>query len=291
MACWGRCHAPIKSRRDIPDRRRATQRKPVRPKADSVNCESARRRSDPVLEAGRHHPNPNSKPVCERLRGRVRDARCGRHASVSPEARGAAAFQVEAVQPNQGAGLRVWLRAGSLRRPRRVAKRPPRGRVRGSGRGRRGWGPGRRAAAPPAGSPNGAGFPPAVGDGPRAGAEWLAGSHTEPRAAAPTQQPTAADSRALTAHTPTRETRTARAPPTPRPRHAPSHYSFLSRLTRLPSRRLDLFTPLGLPHPCLPDLPNPRPTLPPPRLRPPKLPAWAGPSRFYLDGRGRGSGA
>ena len=26
MACWGRCHAPIKSRRDIPDRRRATQR-------------------------------------------------------------------------------------------------------------------------------------------------------------------------------------------------------------------------------------------------------------------------
>ena len=28
---WGRCHAPIKSRRGIPDRRRATQRKPVRP--------------------------------------------------------------------------------------------------------------------------------------------------------------------------------------------------------------------------------------------------------------------
>ena len=38
MACWGRCHAPIKSRRAIPDRRRATQRKPVRPTADSVNA-------------------------------------------------------------------------------------------------------------------------------------------------------------------------------------------------------------------------------------------------------------
>ena len=32
-ACSGRCHAPIKSRRDIPDRRRATQRKAVRPRA------------------------------------------------------------------------------------------------------------------------------------------------------------------------------------------------------------------------------------------------------------------
>ena len=32
MACWGRCHAPIKSRRDVPDRRRATQRKQVRPR-------------------------------------------------------------------------------------------------------------------------------------------------------------------------------------------------------------------------------------------------------------------
>jgi hypothetical protein len=44
-ACWGRCHAPIKSRRKIPDRRRATQRKVVSPTADSPHSESARRRS------------------------------------------------------------------------------------------------------------------------------------------------------------------------------------------------------------------------------------------------------
>jgi hypothetical protein len=36
--------------------------------------------------------------------------------------------------------------------------------------------------------------------------------------------------------------------------------------------------------------PDPDP-LPPPRLRPLQLPAWAGPSRFYPDSRGRGSGA
>ena len=47
MACWGRCHAPIKSRRDIPDRRRATQRKAVRPHGRQPERESARRRSGP----------------------------------------------------------------------------------------------------------------------------------------------------------------------------------------------------------------------------------------------------
>ena len=210
-------------------------------------------------------------------------------------ARGAPAFQVEAVQPNSGGPFRrrslrfgsVLARDADLARSRNDPLETASGfRSRSARVGARAPGGGSAGRGP-----NGAVFPPAVGDGPRAGAERLAGSHTEPRAAAPTQQPTAADSRALTTHTPTRDTRTARAPPTPRPRHAPSHYSFLSRLTRLPSGRLDLFTPLGLPHPCLPDLPNPRPTLPPPRLRPPKLPAWAGPSRFYLDGRGRGSGA
>jgi hypothetical protein len=61
MACWGRCHAPIKSRRDIPDRRRATQRKPVRPTGRQRESESARRRSEPLRETGRHRPHPNSK--------------------------------------------------------------------------------------------------------------------------------------------------------------------------------------------------------------------------------------
>ena len=61
MACLGRCHAPIKSRRDIPDRRRATQRKPARPTGRQRESESARRRSEPLREAGRHRPNPNSK--------------------------------------------------------------------------------------------------------------------------------------------------------------------------------------------------------------------------------------
>ena len=44
-ACWGRCHAPMKSRRTIPDRRRATQRKVVRPNGRQPERESARRRS------------------------------------------------------------------------------------------------------------------------------------------------------------------------------------------------------------------------------------------------------
>src|SRR5918999_5222997 len=130
-------------------------------------------------------------------------------------ARGAPAFQVEAVQPNSGGPFRRRsLRFGSVLA--RYADSP--GRETTPSRPR----PGFRsrsarvgARAPGGGSagrgPNGAVFPPAVGDGPRAGAERLAGSHTEPRAAAPTQQPTAADSRALTTHTPTRDTRTARA--------------------------------------------------------------------------------
>jgi hypothetical protein len=40
MACLGRCHAPIKSRRDVPDRRRATQRKQVRPRRPTACKES-----------------------------------------------------------------------------------------------------------------------------------------------------------------------------------------------------------------------------------------------------------
>ena len=51
----------IKSRRDVPDRRRATQRKPVRPNGRQRESESARRQPEPPLEAGRHRPNPNSK--------------------------------------------------------------------------------------------------------------------------------------------------------------------------------------------------------------------------------------
>ena len=58
-ACLGRGHAPIKSRRTIPDRRRATQRKPVRPNGRQRESESARRRSDPLLR-GRTSP-PQSK--------------------------------------------------------------------------------------------------------------------------------------------------------------------------------------------------------------------------------------
>ena len=67
MACWGRCHAPIKSRRAIPDQRRATQRKPVRPHGRQRESESARRQPEPLLEAGRHRPNPNSKREGRRL--------------------------------------------------------------------------------------------------------------------------------------------------------------------------------------------------------------------------------
>ena len=63
-ACSGRCHAPIKSRQGIHDRRRATQRKAVRPDGRQPERESARRRSRSL-----HRPsditdetNPNSKP-------------------------------------------------------------------------------------------------------------------------------------------------------------------------------------------------------------------------------------
>jgi hypothetical protein len=75
--------------------------------------------------------------------------------------------------------------------------------------------------------------------------------------------------------------------PTPRPRHAPDPLlvSPPPRLHRLAST----VQPSPLTHliPCPPALPDPR-SLPPPRLRPLQLPAWAGPSRFYLDSRGRG---
>ena len=54
MACLGRCHAPIKSRRDVPDQRRATQRKPVRPNGRQRESESTRRQPEPPFEAGRH---------------------------------------------------------------------------------------------------------------------------------------------------------------------------------------------------------------------------------------------
>ncbi len=53
-------------------------------------------------------------------------------------------------------------------------------------------------------------------------------------------------------------------------------------------RPLEQLTPLAShPHPAY-LICAPRPTLPPPRLRSPELPAWAGPSRFYLDSRGSG---
>src|SRR3954470_20653518 len=54
MACWGRCHAPIKSRRDVPDQRRATQQKQVRPNRRQPQRESARRQPESPLAAGRH---------------------------------------------------------------------------------------------------------------------------------------------------------------------------------------------------------------------------------------------
>ena len=50
----GRCHAPIKSRQDIRDRRRATQRKAVRPDGRQPESESARRRSRTFTCVGRH---------------------------------------------------------------------------------------------------------------------------------------------------------------------------------------------------------------------------------------------
>ncbi len=54
-ACWGRCHAPIKSRREIPDRRRATQRKPVRPRvADSLKASQLAAGRDLRFGVGRH---------------------------------------------------------------------------------------------------------------------------------------------------------------------------------------------------------------------------------------------
>jgi hypothetical protein len=54
---------------DIPDRRRATQRKPVRPNGRQRESESARRRSDPPSAAGRHRPHPNSKRELGTLAG------------------------------------------------------------------------------------------------------------------------------------------------------------------------------------------------------------------------------
>src|SRR4051812_6622208 len=53
-ACWGRYHAPIKSRRDVPDQRRATQQKQVRPNGRQPQRESARRQPESPLAAGRH---------------------------------------------------------------------------------------------------------------------------------------------------------------------------------------------------------------------------------------------
>jgi hypothetical protein len=84
MACLGRCHAPIKSRRDIPDRRRATQRKPVRPNSRQRESESTRRRSEPPLKAGRHTESKQQawKRACH---GRAAHARPGRAPSVSTE--------------------------------------------------------------------------------------------------------------------------------------------------------------------------------------------------------------
>ncbi len=46
---------------DVPDQRRATQRKPVRPNGRQAERESAHRRPEPHFEAGRHSPNQNSK--------------------------------------------------------------------------------------------------------------------------------------------------------------------------------------------------------------------------------------
>jgi hypothetical protein len=80
MACSGRCHAPIKSRRVIPDRRRATQRKPVRPQGRQRESESARRRSEPHRKTGRHRLHPNSKRESGRAGRDWGHARNGRRA-------------------------------------------------------------------------------------------------------------------------------------------------------------------------------------------------------------------
>jgi hypothetical protein len=120
------------------------------------------------------------------------------------------------------------------------------------------------------------------------GAPATSGDVPRARAATQTRQPAAADSSAITTHTrePRRQNRSS---PNRRPDPVAlrSHYSSPPS-TCLPSRRLDS-SPRSAhsPHPCPSGLPDPDP-LPPPRLRPLQLPAWAGPARFYLDSRGSG---
>jgi hypothetical protein len=96
--------------------------------------------------------------------------------------------------------------------------------------------------------------------------------------------PAAAHSRPASAHPPSRDTRTARAPTDARPRHPrPPTYPYPSPAStpKPPSRRLDGSPPrLSDTHLLVPHLPCLRTRLPPPRLRPLQLPAWAGPPRF-----------
>jgi hypothetical protein len=101
MACWGWCHAPIKSRRDILTGDERHSESQSGPRADSVKSESARRRSEPLRKAGRHRPHPNSVK-------RRADDHAGR------------------IGRSQG---RLVARR---RRRRRSAERPPVGSIRGS---------------------------------------------------------------------------------------------------------------------------------------------------------------
>ncbi len=77
-ACCGRCHAPIKSRRNIPDRRRATQRKLVKPqRADSLKQSqlAAGRRTIPaasdITDTARSITTASLKPTVRLAAARV----------------------------------------------------------------------------------------------------------------------------------------------------------------------------------------------------------------------------
>ena len=117
-ACWGRCHAPFKSRRNIPDRRRATQRKVVRPNGRQPERESARRRSGP---SPRRRTSPTTRIETASLKGAARAAtsRARGGSSRAPLA-GCAVRPVRPRGPEAGRGLqtRAWRAAAYCAAPK-----------------------------------------------------------------------------------------------------------------------------------------------------------------------------
>ena len=164
-----------------------------------------------------------------------------------------------------------------LKRGPRVAKRTPLLGTTASERvRRRGVGSGRTCAC----------GRPGAGTGPGAGGDER--RRIRARAATETREPAAADSSAITTRKPSRDTKTARAPPDAptRPRSAPT--TRLSPPTCRPSRRLDSSRRSAhSPHPCLTDLHGPNlPAAAPPEATPASRLGW--PVQVFLDSRGSG---